>query len=37
MQLLQDPNESHGDDLNNVRFEASRRLRNKKKELRQNT
>jgi hypothetical protein len=37
VQWLQDPNQSNVDGVNNVRFEASRHLRNKKKELRQNT
>jgi hypothetical protein len=32
MQWLQDPNKSNVDNLNNVRREASRRFRNKKKE-----
>jgi len=31
MQLLQDPNQSNVDNLNNVRREASRHFRNKKK------
>jgi len=35
MQWLQDPNQSNVDNV--VRFEASTHLRNKKKELRQNT
>jgi len=37
MQWVQDPNQSIVDNVNNVRFEASRHLRNKKKELHQNT
>jgi len=32
MQWLQDPNQSNVDNLNNVRCEASRHFRNKKKE-----
>jgi hypothetical protein len=32
LQWLQDPSEINGDDLNNVRHEASRYLRNKKRE-----
>jgi hypothetical protein len=32
LQLLQDPSEIYGDNLNNVRREASRRFRNKKRE-----
>ena len=32
MQSLQDPNQSKVDDLNNARSEASRHIRNKKKE-----
>jgi len=32
MRWLQDPNQSHVDNLNNVRREASRHCRNKKKE-----
>jgi hypothetical protein len=32
LQWLQDPNEINGDNLNNVRREASRHFRNKKKE-----
>ena len=37
MQWVQNPNQSNVDNVNNVRFEASRHLRNKRKELRQNT
>jgi hypothetical protein len=37
VQWLQDPKQSNVNNVNNVRFEASRHLRNKKKELRQNT
>ena len=37
MQWLQDPNQSNVDNVNIVRFEANRYLRNKKEELRQNT
>jgi hypothetical protein len=36
-QWLQDPNQNNVDNVNNVRFEASRHLRNKREELRQNT
>jgi len=32
MQWLQDPNQSNADDLSNVRREASRHFRDKKKE-----
>ena len=32
MQWLQDPNQSNVDNLNNVRCEASRHFKNKKKE-----
>jgi len=32
MQWVQDPNQSHVDNLNNVRYETSRHFRNKKKE-----
>jgi hypothetical protein len=32
LQWLQDPSEINGDNLNNVRREASRRFRNKKRE-----
>jgi len=32
MQWLQDPNQSHVDNLNNVKCEASRHFRNKRKE-----
>jgi hypothetical protein len=32
LQLLQDPSEINGDNLNNVRREASRYFRNKKRE-----
>jgi hypothetical protein len=32
LQWLQDPSEVYGDNLNNVRREASRQFRNKKKE-----
>jgi hypothetical protein len=32
LQWLQDPSEINGDNLNNVRREASRHFRNKKKE-----
>jgi hypothetical protein len=32
IQWLQNPNQSNGDNLNNVRCEASRHFRNKKKE-----
>ena len=32
MQWLQDPNQSNVDNLNNVRCEASRHVRNKRKE-----
>jgi hypothetical protein len=32
LQWLQDPSQINGDNLNNVRREASRRFRNKKKE-----
>jgi hypothetical protein len=32
MQWVQDPNQSHVDNLNNVRCEASKQCRNKKKE-----
>jgi hypothetical protein len=32
MQWLQDPNQSNADDPNNVRHEANRHFRNKKKE-----
>jgi len=34
MQWLQNPNQSNVDNLNNVRHEASRHFRNKKKEYR---
>jgi hypothetical protein len=37
MQWLQDPNQSNEDNLNNVRREASRHFRNKKKEYLQAT
>jgi O-succinylbenzoate synthase len=37
VQWLQDANQSNVGNVNNVKREASRRLRNKKKELRQNT
>jgi hypothetical protein len=30
LQWLQDPNQIYGDNLNNIRHEASRRVRNKK-------
>ena len=36
MQWLQDPNQSNVDNLNNVRCEASRHLRNKKKKYLKN-
>jgi hypothetical protein len=32
LQWLQDPSEINGDNLNNVRYEASRHFRNKKRE-----
>jgi hypothetical protein len=32
LQWLQDPSEIHVDNLNNIRYEASRHFRNKKKE-----
>jgi hypothetical protein len=32
LQWLQDPNEINGDNMNNVRHEASRYFRNKKRE-----
>jgi hypothetical protein len=32
LQWLQDPSETNGDNLNNVRREASRQFRNKKRE-----